>query len=1595
MLFIDTEVNAKTKKIEDIGCINSKREEFHSNNINKLINFIRREDFFVGHNIINHDLIYLNQTPASKYIDSRRCIDTLFLSTLLFPEKPYHSLVKNDKLQTNFVNNPLNDAKTTEKLFADIVETFNDLETILKNIYYLLLKNTAGFEGFFKYLKYKTSTKEVLPLIVDYFKNRYCHYVDLQSIIEENPVELAYVLALINTKNDDSLLPEWVLKNYSKVEDILWKLRNTPCTYSNCFHCKSILSPQKALLKYFGYPAFRDFDGIPLQEQAVKAAINNQSMVVIFPTGGGKSLTFQLPALISMETVKGLTVVISPLISLMKDQVDNLEAKSITSAVFINSVLDPLQRKHAIDKVKDGTASLLYIAPESLRLKTIERLLMSRQIVRFVIDEAHCFSTWGHDFRPDYQFIATFIKNLEDKKALKNSIPVSCFTATAKKQVVDDIKNYFKDKLDIDMQVFQTSGARKNLSYKVYQVEDEFEKYDAIRNIISQEKTATIIYTSRRKRVEELYNRLSYDNYLVSYFHGGLENEVKVIQQNDFMSGKTNIMVATNAFGMGVDKQDVGCVIHYDISDSLENYVQESGRAGRDQNIKANCYILYNENDLNSHFEMLNNTKINKQEIEQVWSAIKNMTRYRDNVSKSTLEIAREAGWDETVYQLETRVVTAIATLEDIGYIRRGHNSPKVFANSILAKSVIEANKTIDNSYLFDNKDKTNAKRIMGSLISNKYQIKIGDSIPEIRVDYLSDILGVPKEDIIRCINLLREAKLLTDDKDLYTQIKYGSKPIQAIKTTKLYANIINHLLVLFSEESKTYNTKAINEDLINKGYEHKLLDVIKAINYLEFTQFIKMKKESKDTLKIHLVNKKDQTIDRFRKITTLGSVIINFIYVKVNEKRENENIVNFSLLEVTKYVNNIQSLFQETYVLNDIQEALLYLTKINALQIEGGFFVIYSPLYIERIEKNNAKQFTNQDYNKLLNHYENKKQQIHIVGEYATKVVDNYKNSLIFVNDYFTLEYKDFLNKYFPGERRKDLEKNMSPKRFKELFGTLSTNQLAVIQDKTHKRIAVAAGPGSGKTRLLVHKLASIISTEDIRSEQLLMLTFSRAAVSEFKERLINLVGKAATYIKITTFLSYAFDILGKQGNIDNTINIIKEATDLINSREVNPVSATKMVLVIDEAQDMNEEEYNLVQALINYNESIRIIAVGDDDQNIFEWRGSNCRYFTKISEEEQAFYELPINYRSKNNLVDFANQLIKKVRNRFKKQPIQSFTNVNGHIKITKYTNNNLVIPVVKDILNARLKGTTCIITRTNEQAILIAGLLNHYGKKAELIQTSVDILLYNIFELRTFFNFIEKYNQEIITDKMWNESIQMFKDTFKNSINFNLSQLILKKFRNIAGDNPYRSDLKEFLLELRISDFNLESPYIVSTFHKAKGKEFDNVFLLYTKQPNLNYINDDEIKTIYVGITRAKTNLSIHTDSDIFDNIQTQNLRTFNSDEENEKPTKLIFQFGYTDVILDYYINRQKYNKRILAGTALEIEGDYLKYRNKKVIKFSQTAQNIIKDYLDKGYQLNEASVNYQVYWYKKETEEEIFILLPKLVFQLIDQEKQLET
>ena len=209
----------------------------------------------------------------------------------------------------------------------------------------------------------------------------------------------------------------------------------------------------RALKQFFGFDSFREYEGEPLQEKAVAAAVKNKSLLAVFPTGGGKSVTFQVPALMSGINSKGLTVVVSPLQSLMKDQVDNLEKVNITEAVTINGLLDPIERAKSIERVENGSASILYISPESLRSRTIERLLVGRNVGRCVIDEAHCRSAWGQDFRVDYLYIGDFIKSFREKRILKTRFPCSCFTATAKQKVIEDIRNYFKEKLSIDMEL--------------------------------------------------------------------------------------------------------------------------------------------------------------------------------------------------------------------------------------------------------------------------------------------------------------------------------------------------------------------------------------------------------------------------------------------------------------------------------------------------------------------------------------------------------------------------------------------------------------------------------------------------------------------------------------------------------------------------------------------------------------------------------------------------------------------------------------------------------------------------------------------------------------------------------------------------------------------------------------------------------------------------------------------------------------------------------------------------------------------------------------------------------------------------------------
>lgn len=1593
IVFIDTEIDVTTKRILDIGGIKSDGTTFHSSSIRSLLDFLDGAEFLSGHNFLKHDLPLLKRNSPDEI--SKQVIDTLYLSPLLFPSIPYHALVKDDKINPDGPNNPLNDAVKARDLLYDEVNAFNKLNERTKRTFYLLLRQRQEFEAFFKFINYKPEDRgdatEFIRLISIH---QVCENSQLERLVADYPLELAYCLSLILSRDRYSITPPWLLKNFPAVDQVMRALRSTPCL-TGCTYCNNALNPHIGLKRFFGFEHFRTYDGQPLQERAVKAAIEGQSVLTIFPTGGGKSITFQLPALIAAEASKALTVVISPLQSLMKDQVDNLERQGITEAVTINGLLDPIERAKSFERVASGLASMLYISPESLRSPTITSLLLGRKIARFVIDEAHCFSAWGQDFRVDYLYIGDFIKELEQKKNLSEKIPVSCFTATAKQKVIEDIREYFRAKNGLNLELFTSTVSRTNLTYKVLEKADEEDKYNTLRDLIEEKNCPTIVYVSRTHRAHKLSERLQDDGFKARPYHGKMDVKEKTANQDAFVKGDLQIMVATSAFGMGVDKKNIGMVIHYEISDSLENYIQEAGRAGRDENISADCFVLFNEEDLSKHFILLNQTKLSIKEIQQVWKAIKDITKFRMSVSNSALEIARKAGWDDNIVEIETRVTTAIAALEDAGYLKRGQNMPRIFANSILAKTAQDAIDKINLSARFDEKQKEKAIRIIKKLFSSKRRKEASDEVAETRVDYISDHLGIVKEEVIKIITLLRDERILADQKDLTAFIKKVENKNRSLSILEACGQIEKRLLELVSEIALHLNMKKLNEQLDLQGCKGVTPNKIKTIiNFWTIKNWIKQQHNDylKNAISLLVTTSKDVLRDRMAKRHELANFIVDYLYKKIPSSTEGattdkEHLVEFSVHEIKIEFEQNASLFNTKVSIEDVEDALFFLSKIESIKIEGGFLVVYNRLRIERLEQNNKIQYKNEDYQKLNQFYENRVQQIHIVGEYAKKMVSDYKNALQFVNDYFQLNFASFLNRYFPGSRQNDIKRNVTPSKFRQLFGTLSPMQLEIIKDNQSQYIVIAAGPGSGKTRVLVHKLASLVLMEDVKTDQMLMVTFSRAAVTEFKRKLFDLIGNVANYVEIKTFHSYCFDLLGKVGNIEKSGNIIKEAIEKIKNDDVELNRLTKTVLVIDEAQDMDGDEFNLINTMIDRNDDMRVIVVGDDDQNIYAFRNADAKYMQSIiSERKGKLYELIENYRSTNELVQFSNQFVKKIQRRLKVTPIASRRPEGGFVKITKYKSANLITPLVKDISNTGLTGSTCVLSRTNDEASKIAALLLNHGLNARLIQSNDGFNLYNLFEVRFFLNKLEiEIDTVVISDENWSKAKQQAEFNFKSSNKLAILKTLIADFESSAGRRKFKSDLEIFIRESKLEDFYSENneTIFVSTIHKAKGREFNNVFLMLNAAPTNG---DEALRPLYVAITRAKGLLSIHTNGDEFDAIQSEGLVRYVNDQEYHQPSELVIQLSLRDVVLDFFISRQHLYTNLLSGSSMIVKSDgCCDSSGEYLLKFSQRCRETINDFEQKGYRLKSATVNFIVYWKKDGTELECKVIMPELSFQ----------
>ncbi|RLD78224.1 MAG: RecQ family ATP-dependent DNA helicase, partial [Bacteroidetes bacterium] len=402
------------------------------------------------------------------------------------------------------------------------------------------------------------------------------------------------------------------------------------------------------LVKYWGYSSFR-----PMQEDIIQSVLDGRDTLALLPTGGGKSICFQVPAL----AMEGICVVISPLIALMKDQVENLKDRGIKAAA-VHSGMHPREIDIAINNSVFGDLKFLYVSPERLKSPSFRQNLSSMNVCLLAVDEAHCISQWGYDFRPPYL-------NIAEIRPLINDAPVLALTATATNEVIVDIqeKLEFKEK-----NVLRKSFERKNLSYVVFHEED---KGGRLLKIVGNVKGSGIVYVRNRRKCREVSDFLNNNGIKATFYHAGLEARTREYRQDEWMKDKKQVIVATNAFGMGIDKPSVRFVVHFDLPDSTEAYFQEAGRAGRDGK-RAYAVQLYEEADIRNAKQNLAISFPEAEVIRSIYNAIGNYYQIPLGGGKD-LQFDFDLQDFSTRYRMNTaNVFSALKILEKEGYILLG-----------------------------------------------------------------------------------------------------------------------------------------------------------------------------------------------------------------------------------------------------------------------------------------------------------------------------------------------------------------------------------------------------------------------------------------------------------------------------------------------------------------------------------------------------------------------------------------------------------------------------------------------------------------------------------------------------------------------------------------------------------------------------------------------------------------------------------------------------------------------------------------------------------------------------------------------------------
>jgi ATP-dependent DNA helicase RecQ len=1003
------------------------------------------------------------------------------------------------------------------------------------------------------------------------------------------------------------------------------------------------------------------------------------------------------------------------------------------------------------------------------------------------------------------------------------------------------------------------------------------------------------------------------------------------------------------------------------MSDSLENYAQEAGRGARDQNLEAFCPILYDEEDLDKHFDSLNRTKITASEINSIFRVLKRTKG--DVINKTAFEIAAEAGWDveDESNDYSTKIKTALLELEREGYISRKRNKTRYFADSVAVGSMQKLHEILDTSEYSD-EEKQRFVLVMQTILGR------GKS-DVVQVDELAYLLGYPKDSIAYTIQKLKEMELLGDSKDL--SLKIGKNAIASFKAIevieqKLFAYL--HSLHSSQVTIKELSEYLYQEEIIKKNESTLIRDLLR--NWRDKTTFIFSRISRQSDLWYFEFYNADELQKKIQNTHAIAKKLLNIFTVQIDGNQKDQ-VIDFSLLTLRNEIG-------EAFSLKEIDKTLLYLHHLHLVELLNGRFISYSPMQITKTQKVlNKRKYTNDEYEiRLAKHYITKTESIHIMGEYAKRLQSDDYHAGMFLKDYFILSYNDFKKKY--NLLKEKLTRPISQHRYEKIFAKMSLTQKEIMEDTSSKAMMILAGPGSGKTRVLVHKIASLILTEDVKPEQFMMLTFSRTAAGEFRSRLNQLIGTLSYDIEISTFHAYALKLIGRvvKDNDDLLQQSIVEATRQIRSGDI--VLPYKGVLVLDEFQDINAQSFELVKAIYYANEKeMRIIAVGDDDQCINVHAGADVRFIEQFEKEFgdddegnhlYKQYELLTNFRSTQSIVNYTNDFIERVKRRYKQHPLEAFSKEISSVRVHTCRSQNLITPAFELVKSYKEQKDIAILAYTNDEVMQIYSLLQEAGIGARFIIDREKFSLSSVIEIVEFdktINAMLGYDT-FYTEEMFERALTLIKSKFEGSKNLNLLEKVIDRFL-FENQDRYVSGWLAYLDEIKLEEFEEYGKSItVSTIHKSKGMEFEKVIVLVNKTP----VTDEEKRLYYVGMTRAKSELSIlRHGNESFD--KKANAEYIYDANEYPKEQRLItLVMGLGDIHLGYTGYHHYHDFTLIAGSEVTFEMREKQntfciiVKNKSIGCLSKAFHQQMTKYLTEGYRVQNAMIDFVVVWKSKD-------------------------